>query len=191
MNPWLHWQYPATQWRQWTEAQVARAQAKPAAFVLRRDWKKFVWPFAFIAGGVIFFSPGPLLMRILYVLFCCGAILALASLSERFDRRAPDRMRAALATASETYFGHDGVFCNGVFSPWLGIDAYLTAASVDERPPRSIVLAFEKVVVSPYTGNQITRSELSVLIPDGAENDVARLQSELSARCPKARIALA
>jgi hypothetical protein len=30
-----------------------------------------------------------------------------------------------------------------------------------------------------------------VLIPDGAETDMARLQRELSARCPKARIALA
>jgi hypothetical protein len=191
IDPWLHWQYPAAQWRQWTEAQVARTQAKPPTFVLRRDWKKLAWPFGLIAAGVIAFSPGSLLERILYVLFCCGAIAALAWLGAWSERRAPTRMRATLEAAPEVYFGHDGVFCNGVYSPWLGIDAYLTAASVDERPPRSIVLAFEKVVVSPYTANQITRSELGVLIPDGAETDMARLQRELSARCPKARIALA
>jgi hypothetical protein len=130
-------------------------------------------------------------MRILYVLFCCGAILALAWLGSRSERRAPNRMRAALEAAQEVYFGRDGVFCDGVFTTWLGIDTYLTAASLDERPPRSIVLSFDKVVVSPYTANQITQIERRVLIPAGADNDLARLQRELNARCPKARIALA
>jgi hypothetical protein len=29
------------------------------------------------------------------------------------------------------------------------------AASIDARPPRSLLFRFEKVVVDPYTGNQI------------------------------------
>jgi hypothetical protein len=192
LDPWVHWRYSPAQWNEWVETQVARMKTKPPTFILKRDWPKFVLPFAIIAGGVIFFSPGPLLFRAGYVLAVCGAIVGLAVYGTGQERRAPDKLRAQLLkTAPEAYFGHDGLFCDGTYTTWLSLNVYLMSASVDERPPRSLLFSFEKVQPSPYTGNQISTVQHSVALPAGAEGDVARLQRELSARCPKARVALA
>jgi hypothetical protein len=88
-------------------------------------------------------------------------------------------------------WGHDGVYCDGVFTTWLTLDTYLKAASIDERTPRSLLFRFEKVVVNPYAGNQFVPIYQSVLIPAGAEADLARLQHELTTRFPALPIALA
>jgi hypothetical protein len=93
--------------------------------------------------------------------------------------------------APEVYLVHDGVFCDGVFTTWLTLDNYLKAASIDERAPRSLLFRFEKVVVNPYAGNQLIPIYQSVLIPERAEADLARLQHELSTRFPALPIALA
>jgi hypothetical protein len=184
-NPWVHWQYSPAQWQQWTDVRVERMKATPPAFVARRDWRKLALPFAV-------FGPGSAPFRALYVLGSCGAILALVMLSIRGDRHSPDKLRALVrGAAPEVYFGHDGVYCDDVFTIWLTLDNYLKAASIDERPPRSLLFRFEKVVVDPYTGNQIVPIYQSVLIPDGAEADLARLQHELSTRFPALPIALA
>jgi hypothetical protein len=191
-DPWVHWQYPPAQWKEWTDIQVGRMKTKPPTFILKRDWHKLAWPCVLIAAGVLFFSPGSLLEKILYVLFCCGAILTVVLLAARDERRAPAKMRAKLVEAApEAYFGHDGIFCDGVYTTWLGLNVYLMSASIDERQPRSLLFSFEKVVPSPYTANQVIAIQQSVMLPAGAESDIARLQRELSARCPKARIALA
>jgi hypothetical protein len=109
-----------------------------------------------------------------------------------FDRHSPDKLRAVLrGAAPEVYFGHDGVYCDGVFTTWLTLDNYLKAASIDERTPRSLLFRFEKVVVNPYAGNQFVPIYQSVLIPAGAEADLARLQHELTTRFPALPIALA
>jgi hypothetical protein len=192
LDPWIHWKYAPAQWSEWVDAQVDRMKTKPATFVLKRDWHKFAWPFALIAAGVIIFSPGPLVWRILYVLVSCGAIAGLVLLNSREEKRAPEKMRATLQKAApEVYFGHDGIFCDGVFTTWLSLNVYLMSASIDERPPRSLAFNFEKVQPGPYTANQISAIQQSVLLPAGADGDVARLQRELSARCPKARVQLA
>ena len=103
----------------------------------------------------------------------------------------PESLRKKLLKAArDVYCGHDGIFCDGVYLTWLSIDTYLVTATIDERPPRSLVFGFEKVVSTPYGGNPVTPIQQSVLIPTGAESDIARLQRELVARCPKARIAL-
>jgi hypothetical protein len=191
-NPWVHWQYSPAQWQQWTDVRVERMKATPPAFVARRDWRKLALPFAVIAVAVFVFGPGSAPFRALYVLGSCGAILALVMLSIRGDRHSPDKLRALVrGAAPEVYFGHDGVYCDDVFTIWLTLDNYLKAASIDERPPRSLLFRFEKVVVDPYTGNQIVPIYQSVLIPDGAEADLARLQHELSTRFPALPIALA
>jgi hypothetical protein len=46
------------------------------------------------------------------------------------------------------------------------------------------------VVVNPYAANQLIPIYQSVLIPEGAEADLARLQHELSTRFPALPIAL-
>jgi hypothetical protein len=96
-----------------------------------------------------------------------------------------------LRVTPEVYFGHDGLFCDGVYTTWLSLNIYFKSSSIDERQPRSLLFRFEKVVSNPYTGNQFIPVYQSVLIPAGAEIDIARLQHELAARCPEAHNALA
>jgi hypothetical protein len=188
----VHWQYSPAQWQQWTDVRVERMKATPPTFVVTRDWRKLAVPLAVIAVGVFVFGPGSAPVRVLYVLGSCGAILALVMLSVRSDRHSPDKLRAVLrGAAPEVYFGHDGVYCDSVFTTWLTLDNYLKAASIDERAPHSLLFRFEKVVVNPYTGNQFGPICQSVLIPEGAEADLARLRHELSTRFPALPIALA
>jgi hypothetical protein len=191
-NPWVHWQYPPAQWQQWTDVRVERMRATSPAIVVTRDWRKLGVPFAVIAIGIFVFGPGSAVVRALYAVGSCAAILALIMLSIRGDRHAPDKLRAVLRRAApEVYFGHDGVYCDDVFTTWHTLDNYLKAASIDERAPRSLLLRFEKVVLDPYSGNQFVPIYQSVLIPEGAEADLARLQHELSMRFPALPIALA
>jgi hypothetical protein len=49
------------------------------------------------------------------------------------------------------------------------------------------VLHFEKVMVGS-TGSQPTAQDIFVPVPEAAAQDLARLQQELSARCPKADV---
>jgi hypothetical protein len=190
-TPWVHWKYSPAQWASWVEVQTSRLQAKPPTFVWKRDWHKLAWPFAAIAIGVIFFSPGSLFWRVSYVLFCFAMILGLVYLGKRFENVAPAKYRGKLLKADpEAYFGQDGIYCDGAFTTWAGMDVYLLAASIDGRAPRSLMFDFEKVIFNPY-GNSIYAVHQSVLLPDGADADLARLQRELVARCPKARITLA
>lgn len=192
LNPWVHWQYTPEQWQQWSAVQADRLRATPAAFVLGRDWRKFLFPFAIILGGVAIFSPGSWLFRMSYVAVVCGAIFVIAFLSGRGGASSAEKLHAKLLAAQpEAYFGHDGVFSDGVFTPWLNISIYLLSAEIDERQPRSLLLQFEKSVPNPYGTNQVVPIHQSVLIPPNAGGDLARLQQELTARCPTARVVLA
>ena len=191
IDPWVHWQYAPAEWKQWANVQVERMKATPPTFLLKRDWRKLAWPCALIAAGVLVFSPGSWLEKMLYILFVCGLLFAIAEESTRDYRRAPERLRTTLLKAApEVYFGHDGVFCDGAYTTWLSLNVYLTSASIDERQPRSLVFHFDNVVSNPYGGNPVIPIQQNVLIPSGAGSDIARLQQELSARCPKARIML-
>jgi hypothetical protein len=192
LNPWVRWQYSAAQWQQWTGIQVERLKEMPLTFTLTHDFKKLGWAFASIIGGVLIFSPGSLLEKTLYSLFCCVALLLWAELAAWDARRAPEKFRAKLRkVAPEAYFGDDGLFCNGVFVTWLDISMYLTSASIDPRPPRSLLFCFDKLVPNSYGPTQAIPINQAVLIPAGGEADLLRLQKELTERCPQARIALA
>ena len=191
LNPWVHWQYPAEEWKQWVEVQAARVKATPSKFILKRDWRKFILPFSIIAGGVYIFIPGTLMMKTLYILGCIGLISGLVALSARQGRHAPETVRAALLKVTpEAYFGRDGLYCNGAYNTWVGISVYLKSASLDQNPPRSLYFLFEKYVPNPYGGSTSMPIHQVVPIPAGAESDLALLQKELTARCPKLRIAL-
>jgi hypothetical protein len=50
---------------------------------------------------------------------------------------------------------------------------------------------FERSVPNPYGPTQSIPIHQAVLIPSGKENDLARLQQELTARCPNAQVSLA
>ena len=191
-DPWVHWVYTAEQWQQWTEVQVERLQSAPPTIVLHQVWTKLAWAMVFIAGGVYWLVPGPVLWKTAYILFIASILIVVPVLSARSARSAPARLRTKLQRAMpEAFFGRDGVFCDGTFTTWLTGDVFLTAASIDERSPRSLLLRFEKDVPNPYGPLQVIPIQQAVLLPAGAEHDLAQLQAQLAARCPKARVTLA
>jgi hypothetical protein len=190
-DPWVHWRYTAGQWLEWSDTQVARLAAAPPAATFKVAVHRLVWPFAIVAVGVIGFSPGTLLERVLYVVGVFAVILLAVWRSATENRRAPGKLRIKLRQAPrEAYFGHDGMYCDGEYAVWLSTDVYLLSAVVDQRPPRSLKFEFEKVIFNPYNATQRFTIWRSVLIPDGAEEDLRRLQRELAARCATAKILL-
>jgi len=190
-NPWLHWQYTPEQWRQWTNVQIDRMEAEPPKVILKRDWRNLACTLSAIALAIFLFYPGQWLLDSLSVLFSCGLVLAVVILGPGEQRRSAEKLRATLLKAApEVYFGHDGVFCDGTYTQWLGMDIYLLAATIDERQPRSLLFRFEKIEPNPYGGFPAVPIHQSVLIPPGRESDLARLQKELEARCPAAKVAL-
>jgi hypothetical protein len=192
LDPWVHWQYTPEQWRQWCGLQAERLRATPPTFTLARDWHRFIFPFVIIIGGVAVFGPGTWVFKVGYLGLVCGAILVVAVMSGRGGAAQADKLQARLlAAAPEAYFGRDGLFADGVFTPWLNVSTNLVSAGIDERQPRSLLFNFERIVPNPYGPAQVVPIHHAVPVPAGAEGDVARLQAELNARCPKAQIALA
>ncbi len=192
LNPWVHWHYTPDEWQQWSAVQADRLRATPPTFVFQRDWRRCLFPIAIIIGGVAWFVPGSWLFKSLYLAAVCGAILAIAVLGGRGGAHSAEKLRAKLLEASpEAYFGRDGLFSDGVFTPWLNISVYLLSAAIDERQPRSLLFNFARSVPNPYGSDQVIPIHQAVLIPANAAADLARLQHELYARCPKAQIALA
>lgn len=191
LSPWVHWQYTPEQWQQWSAFQADRLRTTPPTFVFARDWHRFIFPFAVIIGGVAFFVPGSWLFKGTYLGLVCVAILAIAVLSGRGGASQADKLHQKLLAAPEAYFGHDGVFADGIFTPWLNISNWLVSATIDPREPRSLLLNFERSVPNPYGPTSIIPVHHAVLIPANSAGDLARLQQELTARCPKAQVALA
>jgi hypothetical protein len=74
---------------------------------------------------------------------------------------------------------------------WMDMSVYLISASIDTRPPRSLLFCFDKIVFNPYGPTQTIRINQSVLAPADGDEGIARLQRELTQRCPAARIELA
>jgi len=190
LNPWVHWQYSAAQWQEWSAIQAERLKVLPT-FSLKHSWRKLIEPFVVIAGGVMFFSSLSWQENLFLVLAGCGAILGMLELSVWAAHRAPEKLEAKLRTvAPEVFMGQDGLFCNGRFLTWLGEDYYLTAASIVSQPPHSLFFRFEKIVPNPYGAPQTVVAIQSVLIPAGGDGDIAGLHLKLVARCPSARISL-
>ena len=185
--PWVRWSYTAEQWRRWVDVEVERTSSVPT-FQWGRNWYKFVLPVVGIAVGVAIFSPGSWLFKGMYVAGITALLVVMIVAGQRSDRSRPQRVRAQLIQAEpEVCFGQEGVFADGVFTPWLTSGVYLLGAWLDERPPRSLVLRFEKIVPGS-TGSQPSTVDICVPLPENAAQDLARLQQELSARCPKADV---
>jgi hypothetical protein len=190
LHPWLHWSYAAAEWQSWSETRVARLEAQPGNYTFKRNWGR-IWP---IAGGVLvgalILTPGALPWRIAYAAFCCALIFAWIEIAAWDAKRAPTKLRAALAHAApDVYFGEDGLLCDDRFFTWLGTDVYLTTASLDERAPRSLLFQFEKVMPNPYGSPNTVHSSQSVLIPAAVgADDLDVLRKALAARCPKAAL---
>jgi hypothetical protein len=74
---WVHWRYTPAQWKEWSDAQVARLESVPPQWQWRRDWKKLAIPLVAVAIGVFVFDPGSWLWKAAYVVGISGLIAGL------------------------------------------------------------------------------------------------------------------
>ncbi len=194
LDPWLHWHYSAEVWNAWSERLVdleVTASAVTMSPTARR-WT-IIMLIAFVALYTAFLMEGTTLVRVasgvIAGVFVFGITLLTRPVSPHAAQRRAGRLRAA---QPDTYFGHDGVQCNGEFCAWLAADSWLVSAAVEPEPPRHIELWFEKILPGASGGQQVTKIRKNVLIPDDAPAaDLAALQAALITRCPNARIKLA
>ncbi|HEY1805192.1 MAG TPA: hypothetical protein VGG45_12030 [Terracidiphilus sp.] len=189
-NPWVHWTYSREQWEAWSEQQASRTAASQKPISYGRAAKIAVGMFLLLSVPSMFaFSNTTLRLSITagaFVLVAAGAVLAYVSQG----RGAANYRKKLLAAQPEAFFAPDGLFVDGEYSAWLGAEIYLLAASVEQTTPPCVSMQFERVR-SSGTGIEILPVQRMVMIPAGAEADLEKLQKNLSATCPKARVSLA
>ncbi len=192
LHPWMHWHYSQDIWEAWTRTRVERLKAQPSTFELKRDWQRVALVCVGVLIGVLIFTPGGWGERTAWAVGMCALICAFVELAAWEARRTPEKLRRQLLNAApDTYFGPDGMLCDGALCSWLGVDVYLVSVSVDANPPRSLSFLFEKIVPNPYGAPQTVTIAQSVLIPPDCEpSDLSLLRTALAARCPSAKIAI-
>lgn len=84
----------------------------------------------------------------------------------------------------ETYLGPDGLLFVGTYAPWALSFHKLTRAGVTLDAPPRLDLAFRRLGF----GDAVADDVFHVPIPAGGERDLARIERELRARCPRAAI---
>jgi hypothetical protein len=193
-DPWLHWTYTPVEWAAWVEARTARMRAMPLRFTWRHDWPTVAWIMAAGIAAVCYYTSGPWQGRALYAAGICAFLALIVAWSTRSQRHEPDAKRVALLKAApEAWLGTEGLLTDGVFASWISTNDYLLRASIDERPPRSLVFHFNSIVPSSGGVSTVAVGQL-VLIPTEPADQVARelamLQQRLTARCPSAVVTI-
>jgi len=193
LDPWLHWHYSADDWNAWSE-RLADREAKAQAVTMTTTARR--WTIIIITAVTVVYTasvvPASAMVRLGSGVIAGLLVLGLALLTRSQSRHAPARLAARVRTAPpDTYFGRDGVFCNGEFCAWSGVDDWLLSASVQPGPPRCVELWFEKIQPAAYGSAQVTKVRKEVLIAhDAGASDLPALQAALVARCPNAKINL-
>ncbi len=183
---WIHWHYPPEQWKQWTELQYERMKASPAYTLERIKWPGLPAAFGFIvvaAAGVVVLN-GPWRERAIFAVFVLVGIFVSLVAAIILGRTLPATRRAhRLEVTPEAIVGPDGVLSDGVYTPWAASTIWLSAAFMNESPPRNLVFRFT---------TKLEQIDRCVLIPaaPAVASDIARVQHELSLACPNARIEL-
>jgi hypothetical protein len=137
-------------------------------------------------------TPGSWFVRVSWAAACIAMVMLFVEAAAWDARRAPRKLKTRLdGCTPDAYFGDDGLMCDGLFFTWLGADVYLTAASMDAREPRSLMMEFEKIVPNPYGSPNVVKVSQGVLIPKESDpGDLSRLRTALGSRCPTAHISL-
>jgi uncharacterized membrane protein HdeD (DUF308 family) len=188
---WVHWTYSPAQWEAWTETQVARVQAAPSTFGLRKAWLALSVAYVAIGIGIFLFCSGSVLFKALYTVAIWGLLSGMIALGKKNESGAGGRLRTAMKLGGpEVFFGDEGVFCDGVLMPWISTADWLLEAVVDESAPRNLLLRFEKIEPGNAGAPQASEVVQRVLLPEDAATDLATLQRELTAKCAKARVAI-
>ena len=183
--PWAHWQYTPAQWESWAENQLAweRSKAKPMT------WRALLS--AVLVCGVIFafgaLFDGAGFRENVVIVAGLSAFVILILMAANWSGRTNygRRYRRLLGAPPEAWFGDEGLFCNGEYSPWTLSGAYLLEATAPRDPPARLVLVFQT-----FNGTSSAQVARRVLIPEGHESDLALLQQKLRECCRTASVHL-
>jgi hypothetical protein len=189
-DSWLHWHYTAEAWKAWSDVLIARYAAMPRLWSWDKGWKFIAVPLTIVTVA-IFVESGddlPLQWKAASAVMLWAFMIGTVEVLNRFEKTAPLRLHRLLMNAPpDAYFGAAGLFADGVYSQWITPGSYLLSATIDERAPRSLTFLFQKYVGGTSGWTQVAQS---VLVPEGAGHDIARLQTALSGANPKATVQL-
>jgi hypothetical protein len=184
-NPWAHWQYTQQQWAQWAESQRAWEKAQEGPWSWKGASLFVLFCIGLFALGALF-TGASLEENLIIVSGLSGFIILLALVAYWFKRTNFDRRyRRLLAAQPETWFGDEGLFSNGKYTPWILSGRYLLKATAAIDPPPRLTLIFES-----FNGSSSTQITQRVLIPDGHITDLPMLEQKLKSHCPTASVHL-
>jgi hypothetical protein len=184
-GPWAHWQFTTAQWESWAKNQLAWEQSKIQPMVWKRDWRKLLkavlyMTLIFVLAALL--SPGSAREKAAVTAGLLVFVALIGSCANWFNRNNCQRnYRRLLAAPPEAYFGDEGLFCNGEYSPWILSGSYLLEATATSDPPAHLVLIFQS-----FNGSASVSVAKRIPIPEGRWPDVELLQRKLQACCPKA-----
>jgi hypothetical protein len=193
-GPWTHWQYTPAQWESWATNQLAWERSKLATIAWRREWPKMltgVLVMALIFAGFSWLMvDGSAWDKVAAAAGGMALVLVTIICVNWFNRSECERSyRRTLAALPEAYFGAEGLFCSGEYSPWVLSGSYLVEATAPRDPPARLVLMFQTFRSSNFGGSSV-RVAKRIPVPEGGERDLELLQQKLRACCPKATVHL-
>jgi hypothetical protein len=184
-NPWAHWEYTPEQWVNWAKNQREWEEAQEGPW----RWKGAVLFVLFCAGlfalGSLF-SGGDLQENVAIVGGLTGFVILLVLLAYWLKRTNFDRRyRRLLSAAPEAWFGDEGLFCNGTYTPWVLSGKYLLKATAAADPPARVMLLFQS-----FNGSSSVVVTQRIPIPEDHVSDLHVLQKKINVSCPTASVHL-
>jgi len=184
-NPWVHWQYAPETWARWAKNQKDWEEAQEGPWRWKTAFLFVLFCAALFVVGA-FLTGASLQENAIIIIGLTGFIVLLMLVAWWFKRTNFDRRyRRLLAAAPEAWFGDEGIFCNGAYTPWILSGKYLLRATVSSDPPPCVTLTFQST-----TGTASVLVTQRVPIPDGHLPDLSLLQQKLHAHCPTASVHL-
>jgi hypothetical protein len=187
-NPWAHWEYTPEQWQAWATNQLDWERSK----VPPLSWKGllgFVLICSLLFGLGALFTGGSLKENLAIVGALTALVTVMIGVVVWSQKTNPGRRhRRLLAAPRETYFGEEGLFCNGEYSPWTLSGKYLVEADAIndlKSPPERLVFVFQS-----FNGSSSVRIVWRVPVPREHRADVRVLQQKLDVHCTSATVRL-
>jgi protein-S-isoprenylcysteine O-methyltransferase Ste14 len=185
-NPWAHWQYTPEQWQAWVTNQLEWERTSTKELTAKGMVLLVLVCAGLFGLGALFTGGGPK-ENLIIVGGLTGFVTLMMVIAYWFQKTNPGRRhRRLLAASPEAYFGDEGLFCNGEYSPWTLSGKYLIEAdaiSDQKSPPERLVFVFQS-----FNGSSSVRIVWRVPVPVERRTDVAVLQEKLDAHCATATV---
>ncbi len=184
-DPWAHWQYDPEEWVQWAKNQRDWEESQEGPWSWKRASLFVIFCSGLFALGALFTGES-LRERVIIVAGLTGFIVLLALVAYWVKRTNFDRRhRRLLAASRETWFGDEGLFCNGAYTPWILSGRYLQKATAALDPPERLTLLFQS-----FNGTSSVVVTQRILLPKDRISDLPMLQQKLANRCRTASVHL-